>query len=292
MFPKKKSVRLLAVMALSLTLAACASSMIGGRVNRIADFDETRLAQGKGAVILHAVNQGSLIATRWFKMDDPDRRYSFTVFRSDRHRALDRMDDYDVVMVDPGTYVLYAVSSNCEDGLRPASTDWDDTLRPEIATALGQVSWLRSWKPGTDVSTGVGIWGGSGGRSGMGVGFDLGGVGVGSGPGTPVATCGLLSTGIAQGRPSLATITVKAGEVVYAGELHISFSPNTNCDSSGNWMTDNETRQYCGADWMTLRVVDRFSSTGRAFIENNLGPVAAERAVVRLAEPGVLVSVK
>jgi len=290
----RKLFRLMAVMALSLTLAACASSIIGGKVNRIANFDETRLNKGQGAVLLHAVNQGSLIATRWYKLNDPDRKYSFTVYRTDRHRSLDRMDEYDVVMVEPGTYVLYSIFSNCEDGLRPASTEWDDMLRPEIATALGQVAWLRSWKPGTDISTGVGIWGGSGGRSGMGmgIGFDLGSAGVGSGPGTPVATCNLLSSGMSQGRPSLATITVKAGEVVYAGDLNISYSPNTHCDNSGNWMTDNETRQYCGADWMTLRVTDRYSSHARPFIEKALGPVAAQKAVVRLAEPGSLVSVK
>jgi hypothetical protein len=287
----QKSFRLMAIAALSLTLLACASSVIGGKIQRLANFDETRLGTGQGAVLLHAVNQGSLIATRWYKMDDPDRKYSFTVYRSDRHRALDRMDDYDVVMVEPGTYVLYSVYSNCEDGLRPASTEWDDEIRPEVATALGQVSWLRSWKPGTDVSTGVGIWGGSGGRSGlgMGVGFSLGGSGVGSGPGTPVATCNLLSSGMAPGGPSLATITVKAGEVVYAGELNISYGSTSTCDVSGNWMTDNETRQYCGADWMSLNIIDR-SGKARMFIEKALGPVALQKTVVRLAEPGTLVS--
>lgn len=295
MFPKKKIFSLMAVVALSLTMAACASSIIGGKTSRLNNFDENRLKAGQGAVLLHAINQGGLIATRWHKIDNPDRNYSFTVFRTDRHRSLDQMNDYDVVMVEPGTYILYSIFSNCEEGLRPASTNWDDTLRPEVANALGQVSWIRTWKPGHDLSTGVGIWGGSGSGMGAGVGVDMMssvGIGGAGGASTPVAICNLLSTGMSQGRPSLATITVKAGEVVYAGDLYINFSANSTCKTTGNWMTDNEVRQYCGADWMTLRVVDRFSANARPFIENALGAAAAERAVVRLAEPGVLVSVK
>ena len=286
--------RLTAVTLCCLVLAACATSMLGGKVNRLQNFDAARLNRGQGAVLMHALNQGSLIATRWFKIDDPGRRQSFTVYRSDRHRALDPLNDYDVVMVEPGTYVLYSVFSNCEEGLRPGSTDWDEPWQDKVASSLGMVSWLRSWKPGGDVSSGTGIWGGSGGRSGIsdGLGFDPGTAGVSGGPGNPIAICNLQSKGMYNGRPSLATITVKAGEVVYAGELHIEYSADSNCISQGNWMTDNESRRYCGADWMSLRVTDAYSARARGFIESTLGPEAAERAVVRLAEPGSLVSTK
>lgn len=289
-----KLFRLLAAVVCSLTLAACASSMLGGKINHMMNFDPAGLNRGQAAVLMHAVNQGGLIATRWFKIDQPTRRYSFTVYRTDRHRAIDSMNLYDVVMVEPGTYVLYSVFSNCEEGLRPASTDWDEPWRDDVATPLGMVSWLRSWKPGNDISAGVGIWGGSGGRSGvgMGIGFDPGTVGVAGGPGYPLAICNLQSKGMSQGRPSLATITVKAGEVVYAGELHISYGANTSCETTGNWMTDNESRQYCGADWVNLTVSDAFSSKARGFIEQYMGPEALNRAVVRLAEPGSMVSAK
>lgn len=289
-----KLFRLMAAVVCSLTLAACASSMLGGKINHLMNFDPARLNKGQGAVLMHAVNQGGLIATRWFKIDQPERRYSFTVYRTDRHRALDNMNLYDVVMVEPGTYVLYSVFSNCEEGLRPGSTDWDEPWREEIATPLGMVSWLRSWKPGQDISAGVGIWGGSGGRSGvgMGLGFDPGAVGVAGGPGNPLAICNLQSKGMNHGRPSLATITVKAGEVVYAGELHISYGANSRCETAGNWMTDNESRQYCGADYVNLSVSDAYSSRARAFIEQYMGPDAMNRTVVRLAEPGSMVSAK
>lgn len=284
-----KPFRLLAVLALALTLAACVSTAISGKTNVRSTFDEARLKR-QGAVLLHAVNSGGLIATRWFKIDQPDIKHSFTVYRTDRHRGLDRMDLYDVVMVDPGTYVLYSVFSNCEDGLRPGSTDWDEPMRDEVATPLGMVSWLRSWKPGGEGSSfsGLGIWGGSTGRAG--VTADLGSEGGSQGPGTPIAICNLRSPGLRNGQPSLATITVKAGEVVYAGELNINYGADGNCETLGNWMTDNETRQYCGADWVTLRVTDAFSSQAKPFIQKYLGSAAAEKAVVRLAEPGTLVS--
>ena len=289
-----KAFRLSAVVVMCLALAACAVSALGGKINQLVNFDENRLNRGQGAVMLHAVNQGSLIATRWFKIDEPHKKYSFTVYRSDRHRALDQMNLYDLVMVEPGTYVLYSIFSNCEEGLRPGSTDWDEPWREEVATSLGMVSWLRSWKPGSDVSTGVGIWGGSGGRSGAGIGFgfDAAGIGADSGPQNPIAICNLQSQGMYQGRPSLATITVKAGEVVYAGELNISYGANSRCDSLGNWMADNEMRQYCGADWMNLRVTDASSARAIPFVEKYFGPGVAQRVVVRLAEPGVLVSAK
>lgn len=278
--------------AVCVTLAACAaSSVLGGKINQRVNFDEARLIKGQGAVMLHATNSGSLIATRWFKVDNPERKYSFTVYRSDRHRALDQMNLYDVVMVEPGTYVLYSVFGNCEEGLRPGSTDWDEPMRDDVATFLGMVSRLRSWKPGGDVSTSIGIWGG-GGSVGAGMGMDLGGVGTGAGPGLPIAICNLRSTGIVNGRPALATITVKPGELVYAGEINIEYGDNATCETSGNWMTENETREYCGADWVRLRVRDSYSNLGLAFIQKHLGPVAAERAVVRLAEPGSQVSVK
>ena len=283
--------RLTVLLALSLTLAACAaSSVFGGKVNQKVIFEEGRLARGQGAVMLHAVNRGGLIATRWFKIDEPDKKYSFTVYRTDRHRALDQMDLYDVVMVEPGTYVLYSVFSNCEEGQRPGSTDWDEPWRDDVATPLGMVSWLRSWKPGNDISSGVGIWGGSG--MGVGAGFELGSVGVAGGPGNPVAICNLRSQGMSAGRPSLATITVKAGELVYAGELNIDYGADSQCKIQGNWMTDNESRQYCGADWMSLRVNDASSARARPFVEKHLGPAAAERLVIRLAEPGSMVSAK
>ncbi len=287
-----KLARLTAALLFSLTLAACASSMLTGKVNVRTNFEASRLQRGQGAVLLHAVNQGGLIATRWFKIDQPDRRYSFTVYRTDRHRGLDQMDLYDVVMVEPGTYVLYSVFSNCEEGLRPGSTDWDEPWREEVATPLGMVSWLRSWKPGTDAAGGVGIWGGTGANVGAGVGFSMSSLGVATGPGDPVAICNLQSKGMSNGRPSLATVTVKAGEVVYAGELNISYGANSRCEKIGNWLTDNESRQYCGADWVSLSVTDAFSTRARPFIEKALGSEAVNRAVVRLAEPGSMVSAK
>ena len=287
-----KTFRLLGLATICVTLAACAaSSVFGGKINHLMNFDAARLAKGQGAVMLHAINGGGLIATRWFKIDDPERKHSFTVYRTDRHRALDRADTYDVVMVEPGTYVLYSIFGNCEEGLRPGSTDWDEPMRDNVATSLGMVSRLRSWKPGGDVSTSVGIWGG-GGSVGAAQGIDIGGVGTGAGPGVPIAICNLRSNGFVSGRPALATITVKPGELVYAGELHIEYGDNGRCESFGNWMTENETREYCGADWVNLRVRDSFSSLGRSFIEKHLGPAAADRAVVRLAEPGSQVSVK
>ncbi|MDR1043545.1 MAG: hypothetical protein LBP33_00275 [Candidatus Adiutrix sp.] len=293
-FKRGQIFRLAAVIWLGLTLAACAVSALGGKINQLVNFDESRLDRGQGAVMLHAINRGGLIATRWFKIDEPHKKYSFTVYRSDRHRALDQMDLYDLVMVEPGTYVLYSVFSNCEEGLRPGATDWDEPWREDVATSLGMVSWLRSWKPGSDVSTGVGIWGGSGGRSGVGVGFgfDVGGIGANSGPENPIAICNFLSQGMYNGRPSLATITVKAGEVVYAGELNLDYGANARCDSLGNWMTDNEMRQYCGADWVNLRVSDASSARAIPFIRKYFGSRAAQRVVVRLAEPGVLASAR
>ena len=289
-----KLMRLPVTMVFCLTLAACASTMLGGKINVLNNYDPALLDKGRGAVMLHAVNQGGLIATRWFKIDNPDRSYSFTVYRTDRHRALDQMDLYDLVNVEPGTYVLYSVFGNCEEGQRPGSTDWDEPWRENIATSLGMVSWLRSWKPGNDVSTGVGIWGGSGGRSGVGagIGFDLGSTGVAGGPGNPLAICNLRTKGMMGGKPILATVTVKAGEIVYAGELNIAYGANSSCESIGNWMTDNENRQYCGADWASLSVTDAYSSRGRAFVLKHLGPEAADRVVIRLAEPGSMVSEK
>lgn len=288
-----KHVRLIVLAVFCLSLAACAaSSIFSNKVNHRVTFDEGRLNKGQGAVMMHALNRGSLIATRWYKINDPDKRYSFTVYRSDRHRAIDRMDSYDLVMVEPGTYVLYSVFSNCEEGLRPLSTDYDETMRSDVASPIGMVTWLRTWKPGGDVTTGLGIWGGSGGNIGGGTGAEIGAMGTGAGPGLPVATCNLLSPGMVHGRPALATITVKPGEIVYAGEIFIDYGADSRCDDSGNWMTDNETRSYCGADWVKLRVADSFSSHGRAFLEKALGPNLAKQAVVRLAEPGSQVSAK
>jgi len=96
---RARTLSLALLLVLGLTLAACAAtSVFGGKVN------QRRLARGQGAVMLHAVNRGGLLATRWFKIDEPEKKYSFTVYRSDRHRALDQMDLYDVVTVEPGTY--------------------------------------------------------------------------------------------------------------------------------------------------------------------------------------------
>ena len=98
-----KLLRLPVALVFCLTLAACASSRLGGKIKVLNNHDPARLDKGRGAVLMHAINQGSLIATRWFKIDNPDRSYSFTVYRTDRHRALDQRDLYDVVNVEPGT---------------------------------------------------------------------------------------------------------------------------------------------------------------------------------------------
>lgn len=290
---KAKTLPLLALAAACLALAACAAtSFLGVKVNQHLDFNEAALKKGQGAVMLHAINRGSLIATRWFKIDEPEKKYSFTVYRSDRHRALDSTDLYDVVMVEPGTYTLYSVFGNCEEGLRPGSTDWDEPLREELTTNVGMISRLTSYKPGGGLSTGLGLWGGSGASASEAFGLDVTGMGTGAGPGLPIAICNLRSPGLVHGRPALATITVKPGELVYAGELHIDYSDNGRCENSGNWLTENETRQYCGADRASLSIRDAFSSRAYNFINRYLGPEAAKRTVVRLAEPGSQVSVK
>jgi hypothetical protein len=126
----------------------------------------------------------------------------------------------------------------------------------------------------------LGIWGGSGGHLGMGL-----SLGVNSAPGEPVAICNLLTEGVRKGQPLLATVTVKSGEVVYAGELEFAFGDDNRCGTSGNWLTEGETRQYCGAAWARLSVTDQFSRA-RPFIERELGPEALRRTVVRLAQPG------
>ncbi|MDR3038319.1 MAG: hypothetical protein LBV21_03360 [Candidatus Adiutrix sp.] len=284
-----KGLYLSAALGLVCLASACASSLWGSRPAPLMTFNEAALKQGRGVILMHVIDQGSLIATRWQKLDDPKKRQSFTVYRSGRHRAFDRMDIYDVVTVEPGTYALYSVFGNCDEGLRPASTDWDEPWRADLASPLGLVSRLKSYKPGSVGSTGgVGIWGGSGG-GGLGLGLSLG---LNSAPGEPVAVCNLLTPGVKNGQAMLATVTVKAGEVVYAGELEFAYGADSNCDSSGNWLTDNETRQYCGADWARLAVTDLFSAKARTFIQRNLGAEAERRAVVRLAQPGSFVTSK
>jgi hypothetical protein len=264
----------------------CAVPFLSGKPRVIADFNEPALVSGgKGAVMLHAVNRGGLIATRWLKIDSPNVRRSFTAYRTNRHRALDSMKDYDVVTLEPGVYALYSVFSNCEEGLRPQFTDMDEPWRESVVTPLGMVSRLRSWKPG-EVSTGIGAWGSSGGGLGLGVGVSLGG--LGEGPGRPVAVCNLRSEGLSRSEALLATVTVRPGELVYAGELTMDYGDDGNCEDSGNWLSDNETRSYCGASWMTLTVEDAFQTLAKPFIEKNLGPSALERAVVRLARPGTM----
>lgn len=285
-------IRRIPVIALALILTAalggCALPLLGGKPKVLADYNENAIASGgKGAVMLHAINRGGLIATRWLKIDSPTVRRSFTVYRTGRHRSLDSMKDYDVVTVEPGTYALYSVFSNCEEGLRPSFTDTDEPWQESVATKLGMVSWLRSWKPG-DISTGIGAWGSSGGGMGMGISLGIGGL-DGGGPSQPVAVCNLQSQGLNEGEALLATVTVRPGEVVYAGELTIDYGDNGNCNEFGNWLSDNETRQYCGAGWMTLEVTDAYETHAKPFIEKNLGPLAAARTVVRPAIPGSMV---
>ncbi len=287
MLKKIKLTHLVAILAM-LLLASCAASILTGKINHLVNFSDSSLNHGQGAVLMHATNQGGLIATRWFRIDNPERKYSFTVYRTDRHRAIDSMNLYDVVTVEPGTYVLYSVFSNCESGMRPGSTEWDEPMRENVATSLGMVSWLRSFKPGSSLTSGVGIWGGNGGMNDSIRGSDMAAAGVG--PGTPVAICNLRSPGMSHGQPALATITVNPGELVYAGEININYATTNTCETIGNWLTDNEARQYCGADRVTLRIRDEFQSKALPFIEKYLGAEAASKAVVRLAEPGVLVS--
>ena len=274
---------LAALLAMTLLIAACA-----GRPAPLMNFNETALTRGQGAVLMHVIDRGSLLATRWQKLDEPQKRQNFTVYRSGRHRSFDRLDTYDVVMVEPGSYALYSVFSDCDEGLRPASTDWDEPWRENLASSLGLVSRQKIYKPGGGGSTGgLGIWGGSGGHVGLSL-----GLGLNSAPGEPVAICNLLTQGVRQGRALLATVTVKPCEVVYAGELEFAYGADSLCETSGNWLTENETRQYCGADWARLAVTDHFSARARPFIEKNLGAKALERAVVRLAEPGFAVTAR
>lgn len=283
----RQFIALLAPALLAVALSGCANPLWGGKTAYLEDYNETAVTSGAaGAVMLHAINRGGLIATRWLKVDTPAARRSFTVFHSNRHRALDAMDGYDVVTVAPGTYALYSVFSNCEEGLRPSSTNMDEPWREGVATPLGQTSWVRSWKPGDAVSTSIGLWGGSGGgaRAGLGAGMSIDG--VGNAPGQPVATCNLLSQGVRDGAALLATVTVRPGELVYAGELEIDYGDNGQCETAGNWMADNETSRHCGAAWVTVDVTNQYGPLAAPFIERALGPEALKRAVVRLAVPG------
>jgi hypothetical protein len=153
-----------------------------------------------------------------------------------------------------------------------------------MASSLGLVSRHKLYRPGSGGSTGgLGVWGGSGGNLGLGL-----NLGLNAAPGEPVAICNLI-TEVGGGEALLATVTVKPGELVYAGELEFSFGADSRCETSGNWLTEHETRQYCGADWARLAVTDKFSALARPFIEANLGAEALRRAVVRLAEPGTAV---
>ena len=287
-----------ALSALTLLVLACAGPF-GGRPAPLMNYNDAALKQKRGAVMMHVVDRGSLLATRWQKLDDPKpkpgskpkpgapvKRQSFTVYHSGRHRSFDRLDAYDVVLVEPGTYALYSVFGDCDEGLRPASTDWDEPWREDAASHLGLVSRHKLYRPGSGGSTGgLGVWGGSGGNLGLGL-----GLGLNAAPGEPVAICNLLTEGVRGGEALLATVTVKPGELVYAGELEVSFGADSRCETSGNWLTENETRQLCGADWVRLAVTDKFSALARPFIETNLGAEALRRAVVRLAEPGTAVT--
>ena len=282
---RAKVLFLAALASLALMISACAAPF-AGRPAPLMNFNEAALKQGRGAVLMHVLDRGRLIATRWQKLDEPHKRQSFTVYHSGRHRSFDRLEKYDVVLVEPGTYALYSVFGDCDEGLRPASTEWDEPWQEKVASRLGQVARHKSYRPGAGGSTGgLGIWGGSGGNRGLGL-----GLGMDLAPGEPLAICNLLTEGVRQGQALLATVTVKPGEVVYAGELEFAFGADLNCESSGNWLTESETRQYCGADWARLAVTDQFSAKARPFIERNLGEEALKRAVVRLAQPGTHVT--
>jgi len=282
-----KAKNLAALSALTLLVAAC-SGPLGGRPAPLMNFNEASLTQGRGAILMHVIDRGSLLATRWQKLGEPQKRQNFTVYRSGRHRSFDGLEIYDVVQVEPGAYALYSVFGDCDEGLRPASTDWDEPWRENLASRLGLVSLHKIYKPSAGGSTGgLGIWGGSGGHLGLGL-----SLGLNAAPGEPVAICNLLTEGVRNGQALLATVTVKPGEVVYAGELEFAFSADSHCETSGNWLTENETRKYCGADWARLAVADQFNARARPFIERNLGPEALRRAVVRLAEPGSSVTVR
>lgn len=298
MYPRRVKVRpWSALSALTLLVLACADPF-GGRPASLMNYNDAALKQKRGAVMMHVVDRGSLLATRWQKLDDPKpgasrqkagapkKRQSFTVYHSGRHRSFDRLTTYDVVMVEPGTYALYSVFGDCDEGLRPSSTDWDEPWREDSASPLGMVSRHKLYRPGSGGSTGgLGVWGGSGGNLGLGL-----NLGLNAAPGEPVSICNLLSEGVRGGEALLATVTVKPGELVYAGELEFSFGADSRCETSGNWLTENETRQYCGADWARLVVTDKFSALARPFIEGSLGAEALRRSVVRLAEPGTAVS--
>ncbi len=281
-----KLLRLVVVLALALDGTACANIILGGSANTLTTFNEVALKNGQGAVLLHVLNRGSLVATRWVKLDDPKKQYNFTVYQSSRHRSFDRQEDYDVVEVTPGTYALYSVFGDCDEGLRPIATDFDIAWQDKVVSSLGQVSVLKSYKSSGGTG-GAGIWGGSGSGVGLGANFGMDLI-----PGEPVTICNLRTEGVKNGQAMLATVTVKAGELVYAGELELAYSADAKCDNLGNWMTDNQTSQYCGADWVSLEVKDRFITRAFPFIEKKMGGEAASRALVRLAKSGSFVSVR
>ncbi|MGL4208504.1 MAG: hypothetical protein ACRCTY_03870 [Candidatus Adiutrix sp.] len=273
------------MMVLVPIMAACSGPLFTQRQKPLNNIDEAKLASGQGAVLMHAINRQSLIATRWFKIDEPQTRLTLTTFSSSRHRSRDSLNSYDVVMLDPGTYVLYSISSNCAEGLRSSLSNWDEPLRTSVANELGMVYEVQQWSA-ADAATGISVWGGNR-RGGVGVNTSLGGVFSGA-PGLPVATCALIGQGLNDsGQVTMASITVNAGEIVYAGELDIEFAPTATCDRSGNWMTQNETRSYCGAEFLRLSVRDA-SYSAIPFIEKQV-PLAAHKTVTRLASPGVLI---
>lgn len=275
----------LALIAAAALTPACAASKAKPRF----DYQPQSLRQGQGAVLLHVINHQSLVASRWLKVDEPDKKFTFTVFHSRARNSADDRSQYDLVTVEPGTYAVYALYANCPEGYRRLEAGNDDEARPEIATALGMATWNYRLRAGSEygwwpkVGFGIGA-----GRHWGGLGLGLGGFGPGYGRGL-TSSCALFSQGLdRQGRPLIASLTVKPGELVYAGELTFNYWPNDNCRSSGDWAHRGEMIKRCGAARIELAVEDSFQATARPFLEKVLGPGEASKAVVRLAAPGLL----
>ena len=281
--------RLLLVVGVLLLTSSCNMPFLNSQADPLKKVDERSLAGNQGIVLLHALNKGGLMATRWVNVNNPNIKESFTIFHSKRHNLTDKLDNYDLVTVPAGTYALYSIYSNCQEGYRPKSTEWDETIKKEVASKLGMVSWLRRWPNSTaDSSVGFGIGIGSGGGwSGSGVGV---GVGVGGAvdQGLPVATCNLINEGVAGGKILLAEITVNPGEIVYGGEMDFEFGPDANCNESSNFMTTGESSIYCGASYLKMSIRDSFQSLAYPFLVKSLGQARANQAVVRLVKPGAL----
>ena len=283
--------RLLLLVGVLLLASSCNMPFLNSQADPLKKVDERSLTGNQGIVLLHAINKGGLMATRWVNVNNPNIKESFTIFHSKRHNLTDKLDDYDLVTVPAGTYALYSIYSNCQEGYRPKSTEWDEVIKKEVATNLGMVSWLRRWPASSsdsNVGFGLGI-GSGGGWSGSGVGVGVGvGVGGAVDQGLPVATCNLINEGVSGGRILLAEITVNPGEIVYAGEMDFEFGPDANCDEKSNFMTTGESSIYCGASYLRMRVGDSFQRLAYPFLVKTLGHSMANQAIVRLVKPGAL----